>query len=100
MVYRSVSQDTWDMGKKYLSNLEKMMGTREHPRTLNHKLLERSRGFFNHLSMTYGIMLPFLKGFHSTIDGWRDDRDDSGWKEECTMWKIDPISLPEHEGCD
>ena len=40
MVYRSVTQDKWEKGKNYLLSLEKVIGTREHLKTLNHKLLE------------------------------------------------------------
>ena len=28
-----------------------------------------------------------MKGFHNTIDGWRDDRDEGGWKHERSAWK-------------
>ena len=29
-------------------------------------------------------MNPFLIGFHLTIDGWREDRDDEGWRKRST----------------
>ena len=87
MVYRLVTQEKWEKVKHYLLSLEKVIGTCEHPKTLNHKFLERIRGFFNHLAMTYDIMFPFLKGFHNTMYGWRDDRDEGGWKEERDAWK-------------
>ena len=50
-------------------------------------MLERIRGFFNHLAIAYDTMLSFLKGFHNTIDGWRDNRDEEGWKIEGSTWK-------------
>ena len=47
---------------------------------INHKELERDIGFLVHLSMTYSNMKPFLKGFYSTLNEWRHDRDEKGWK--------------------
>jgi len=32
-----------------------------------------------HLSMTYPILVLFLKGMHLTVDSWRVGRDDEGW---------------------
>jgi hypothetical protein len=46
---------------------------------LDHKNLEKTRGFFNHLQRTYPSITPFLKGLHLTIDGWRGGRDDELW---------------------
>ena len=48
-------------------------------------------------------MLPFLKGFHNTIDGWRYDRDEGRRKEERATWKdvldcyLDKVNLIEEE---
>jgi hypothetical protein len=38
---------------------------------MTHKDLEWKRGFLGHLSMCYGSLVPFMKGFHLTIDSWR-----------------------------
>jgi hypothetical protein len=36
-------------------------------------------------------MIPYLKGFHLTIEMWRGGRDAEGWKlkesEDCSDWK-------------
>jgi hypothetical protein len=48
--------------------------------TLDRSQLESIRGFFIHLQRTYPAITPFLKGFHLTIDGWRDGRDTNLWK--------------------
>ena len=58
------------------------MGTRDHPGLLIHKSLEKDQGFLGHVSMTYDLIIPFLRGFHNSIDGWRDDSDEEGWKSE------------------
>jgi hypothetical protein len=33
--------------------------------------LQQKRGFFIHLMHTYPCIMPFLKGMHMTLDGWR-----------------------------
>ena len=49
---------------------------------MNHKQLERDRGFLIYLSRTYRSMCPYLKGIHQTLDSWRKVRDKDGWKLE------------------
>jgi len=48
--------------------------------SLDHKSLERDRGFLIHVQHTYPAITPYLKGVHLTIDGWREGRDSEGWK--------------------
>lgn len=43
--------------------------------------LESARGFLIYISLTYTAMVPYLKGLHLMIDGWRPQRDQDGWKE-------------------
>jgi hypothetical protein len=47
---------------------------------LDRKRLESIRGFLLYLTRTYPNMTPHLKGLHLSIDGWRPDRDEAGWK--------------------
>jgi hypothetical protein len=47
---------------------------------LDHKTLERRRGFLLYVTRTYPAMVLYLKGMHLTLDGWRKGRDDEGWK--------------------
>ena len=65
-----------------MKELREAIGTLDHPRAVPHKLLEIIRGFLNHIALTYEIVVPFLRGFHNTIDSWRDNRDEEGWKDE------------------
>ena len=48
--------------------------------SLDHRTLERDRGFLIYLSRTYRSMKPYLKGIHQTLDSWRKGRDKDGWK--------------------
>lgn len=53
---------------------------------MDHKDLERKRGFLGHLAMCYDYLVPFIKAFHLTIDYWRTHRPDSGWKMGDKAW--------------
>jgi hypothetical protein len=52
---------------------------REQPR-LAHKELLSDRGFLVYVTRTYLAMVPYLKGFHLTIEVWRGGQDAEGWK--------------------
>lgn len=47
---------------------------------LDHKELQSDRGFCVYLTRNYPAMIPYLKGFHLTIEMWRGNRDSEGWK--------------------
>ena len=47
---------------------------------LSHKELLSDRGFLVYVTRTYPAMVPYLKGFHLTIEMWRGGRDPEGWK--------------------
>jgi len=47
---------------------------------LVHKTLESYRGSLVYLSRTYPSLVPYLKGIHLTLDSWRPNRDEEGWK--------------------
>lgn len=56
---------------------------------LFHKSLERKRGFLIYVTRTYPSMVPYLKGIHLTLVGWRQGRDDEGWKQLAPVyWKL------------
>ena len=89
VVEKTITQAKWIKTKKYLEELKDLIGTPDHPRAVPLKALERVRGFLNHISLTYEIVVPFLRGFHNSIDSWRDNRDEEGWKvdDSNTKWE-------------
>ena len=78
-LFVTVSQKKWDRAKMIISKWHDRIFRLER-KQINYKELERDVGFLVHLSMTYSNMKPFLKGFYSTMNEWRHDRDESGWK--------------------
>jgi hypothetical protein len=49
-------------------------------RGIDHNALESDHGFLIYVSQTYPSMSPYLKGIHLTLDSWREERRDDGWK--------------------
>ena len=47
---------------------------------IDSKQLEKCRGFLIYVSRTYRPFIPYLRGLHKTIDGWRGYQDFKGWK--------------------
>jgi hypothetical protein len=77
-VYVTVSQEKWEKSRAMVaSTLEELEAN---DGWLDHKALERRRGFLLYVTRTYPTMVPYLKGMHLTLDGWRKGRDDEGWK--------------------
>lgn len=81
-VWVYVSQEKWDKAKRIvretcqeLENFHKGLLT-----GLNHKTLEKGRGFLVYFTRTYTSLTPYLKGIHLTLDSWREGRDAEGWK--------------------
>jgi len=44
-------------------------------------------GYLVQLSRTYPTMFPYLRGFYNSMNGWRNQRDDVGWKMTTREWK-------------
>jgi hypothetical protein len=46
---------------------------------VEHKPLERVRGFLNYVMPVYPSMIPYLRGFHGALDSWRSNRTADGF---------------------
>ncbi len=54
---------------------------------LSFKEMEKDVGFLIHLSRAYPSLFPYLRGFYNTMNGWRNRRDNDGWKLTCKEWE-------------
>ena len=72
-----IAQKKWVKAKRWIEWMDKNLKVSDF---LNHKELERCRGFLIYVSRTYKCMKPYLRGLHMTIENWRGNRDDEGWK--------------------
>jgi hypothetical protein len=77
-VYVTVSQEKWVKAQNMIAKTVKEVD--EFDGWLLRKDLERRRGFLLYVTRTFPAMVPYLKGFHLTIDGWRKNRNEDGWK--------------------
>jgi len=48
--------------------------------SLQFKTLRSITGFLGYVGFTYSMMVPYFKGLHLTLNGWRPNRDTHGWK--------------------
>ena len=78
-VFLMVAQDKWDKAKAQVEEVIEMI--QRDPNRLDRKRLEQVRGFLQYVTQTYSGMTPYIIGFHLTIDGWRENRMENGWRE-------------------
>jgi hypothetical protein len=52
----------------------------DNPAEMPRKRMEEIHGFLNYVFQTNTTMVPYLIGFHMTIDSWRDHSDRDGWR--------------------
>ena len=95
-ITKSVSQEKWDKGRSLVLSLLELCDTAPNQRPLlNRKSVEKDTGFLNHLSMTFEVVTPYLKGLYLTLNSWRSHRDDEDWKVSEKQWR--KILLARHD---
>ena len=74
----TVTQEKWDRLKAICRHwlAESEAGHIE----LDFKKLRSDRGFLVYVTQAYPGMKPYLKGFHLSLESWREGRDAEGWK--------------------
>ena len=77
VVTEFVSKNKWEKSKVIILQISVELSKGGE---LDHKELEKDRGFLVYISRTYRSMVPYLKGVHQTLDSWRLDRNTSGWR--------------------
>jgi hypothetical protein len=96
-VWVYVAEEKWEKAKVFITEL---FGILEKGEKINHKFLERGRGFMVYFCRTYTSLTPFLKGLHLTLDSWREGRDKEGWKIKGKTFKIDSDFQIDEEGIE
>ena len=77
-VFVTSDEEKWIKAKAMITEVLEMI-TRD-PKKLDRKRLESIRGFLIYVVRTYPPMKPYITGLHLTIDGWRETRDEDGWR--------------------
>ena len=74
------SEEKWTKLKHILDKWWSRVSSATGQVMLDHKELLSDRGFLIYVTRTYPSMIPYLKGFHLSIEMWRGGRDAEGWK--------------------
>jgi hypothetical protein len=77
-VWLLVSQEKWDRNKAIVREMMALVD--KAPEAMPRHRMEEIRGFLNYVFQTYASMIPFLIGFHMTVDSWRPHRESEGWR--------------------
>jgi hypothetical protein len=77
-VFVLASEDKWNKAKDMLEAIRVMLET--DPASLPRKRLEQIHGFLIYVTRMYRCMVPYLIGLHMTIDSWRPNRKEDGWR--------------------
>jgi hypothetical protein len=78
--------------------LREVEGLLEEGGRLSRKRLEQIGGFLLYVTRTSLCMVPYLIRFHLTIDGWRSNRDEKGWRLSMQVLKLQSRAAEELEG--
>ncbi|KAL7559902.1 hypothetical protein ACA910_007270 [Epithemia clementina (nom. ined.)] len=81
-VFKLVSDERWTKVKGHIGSLQNW-ASHVH---IDRKALERIRGFLVYVTLTNASMTAYLKRIHLTLDSWRPDWDDKGWKMTPYEW--------------
>ena len=79
----TVTQEKWDKTKSELKRAQVAYDQAMSPegdKKIDHKMLEQVVGFLVHISRAYALMRVYLNGLYGTLNAWRPDRDEDGWK--------------------
>ena len=58
------------------------------------KMLEQVAGFLNHVARAYPLLKIYLNGIYATMNAWRPDRDEAGWKTGEERVDYDTLDAP------
>jgi hypothetical protein len=88
-LFVTISQEKWTKVQSILRFYQdKVARLREGEEVfVEHKRLEQDTGFMVHVFMTYENLRPYLKGFYLTLNEWRYDRNEEGWKFGKQDWE-------------
>lgn len=75
-----VSEERWAKTKEIVDWLQEITGSAHALKAIPRKELEKGCGFLLYVARTYPLMTPYLKGIHHTLNSWRCNRKDNGWK--------------------
>jgi hypothetical protein len=84
-ITKSLTQEKWDKLRRCLHQAhDELLLSKE--QSLDFKLLESDCGFLNHAATCYKTLCPYLKRYHLSLDSWRANRKEDGWRMSSKEW--------------
>jgi hypothetical protein len=88
------SEDKWIKAKALLEEGQDMLD--EDSTSMSKLRLEQIQGFLIYVTRTYPCMVPYyLIGFHMTIDSWRPNQREDGWRFSMSELKFQAQAMEE-----
>jgi hypothetical protein len=60
---------------------------------VEYKPLKRVRGFLNYVMQVYPSMIPYLPGFHGTLDSWHPNRSADGFEKRLNKEREEDLDV-------
>jgi len=79
-VVKLVTQERWTKTRTIVRGIAEELERAGKGRLMDRARLGSHRGFLVYVARTYSQLVPYLKGIHATMEAWRPDRDEDGWK--------------------
>ena len=74
-IFVLTSEEKWDRTKTTIMKWHERVSKQE---PLDFRELRSDRGFLAYVGRAYPFMVPYFKGFHLSLESWRDGRDSEG----------------------
>ncbi|KAL7556111.1 hypothetical protein ACA910_006202 [Epithemia clementina (nom. ined.)] len=81
--YITVTQTKWDRTKAEIARLRGLINQatmRNGQHQIEHKPKEQVASFLNHIARAFLTIKIYLYGVYATMNSWRPDRDEEGWR--------------------
>lgn len=79
--YKTIDPERWNKNKAWVLELLEELRTDEVAEVwLDRRRLQSLRSHLTYIGRVFRPIIPYLKGFHLTIESFRGGRDDEGWK--------------------
>jgi len=65
---------------------------------MEYKPLERVRSFLNYIMQVYPLMIPYSRGFHETLDSWRQNCTADGFDKRLSKERGEDLDVKRPPG--
>ncbi|KAL7565118.1 hypothetical protein ACA910_005125 [Epithemia clementina (nom. ined.)] len=96
-LYETVMQTKWDKAKSEIARVRLEIDNAYLPSgdgKVSHKVLEQVAGYLNHVARAFPTIRLYLNGVYATLNAWRPDRDEDGWRVGESKVKYDSLNAP------